>query len=207
MYMNSKFLDMKNILHIISSARGSKSYSYGLSKTIVEKLMATDPSVVITERNLTLEFPPYIDEALVPELYKSPTDYNETSNKLLEYSDTIFNEVKNADIIVIGTPTHNFSISAPLKAWIDLLVRVGISYGFDNTGARVGYLKGKKVYLAIASGGKSSTTAEGNDYLESYIKAVFDAYTGITDIRTFRVEGTIQNDYSKDDYKKIIQNL
>ena len=98
-------------------------------------------------------------------------------------------------------------ISAPLKAWIDLLVRVGISYGFDNTGARVGYLKGKKVYLAIASGGKSSTTAEGNDYLESYIRAVFDAYTGITDICTFRVEGTIQNDYNKDDYKKIIKNL
>ncbi|KUY20579.1 hypothetical protein BAZ12_11505 [Elizabethkingia miricola] len=198
---------MKNILHTISSARGTKSHSYGLSTAILEKLIIANPTATIKERNLTQEFPPYIDEALAPELYKTPADYDETSHKLLEYSDTIFNEVKNADIIVIGTPMHNFSISAPLKAWIDLLVRVGISYGFDNTGARVGYLKGKKVYLAIASGGKSSTTAEGNDYLESYIRAVFDAYTGITDICTFRVEGTIQNDYNKDDYKKIIKNL
>lgn len=162
---------------------------------------------LLKRETLHRNFPPYIDEALAPELYKTPTDYDETSHKLLEYSDTIFNEVKNADIIVIGTPMHNFSISAPLKAWIDLLVRVGTSYGFDNTGARVGYLKGKKVYLAIASGGKSSTTAEGNDYLESYISAVFDAYTGITDICTFRVEGTSQNDYNKYDYKKIIKNL
>lgn len=46
-----------------------------------------------------------------------------------------------------------------------------------------------------------------NDYIESYIKAVFQAYTGITDIRTFRVEGTIENNYSTDDYKRIIQNL
>jgi len=198
---------MKNILHIISSARGQESYSYRLSTAIVEKLMDTDPNASITKRNLTKEFPPFIDEILIPELYKTPKDNNEESKRLLKYSDVIFNDVKNADIIVIGTPMHNFSISAPLKAWIDLLIRPGITYNFDNTGARVGLLQDKKVYLAIASGGKLPDTMRENEYIESYIKTVFQAYTGITDIRTFRVEGTIENNYSTDDYKKIIQNL
>lgn len=198
---------MKNILHIISSARGQESYSYQLSSAIIEKLMSTDPNVNITEKNLTKEFPPFIDEILIPELYKFPTEYNEKSDRLLKHSDTIFNEVKNADIIVIGTPMHNFGISAPLKAWIDLLIRPGITYRFDNTGARVGLLHNKKIYLAIASGGKLPDTMRENDYIESYLKAVFQAYTGITDIRTFRVEGTIENNYSTDDYKTIIQNL
>lgn len=135
---------MKNILHIISSARGQESYSYQLSSAIIEKLMSTDPNVNITEKNLTKEFPPFIDEILIPELYKFPAEYDEKSDRLLKHSDTIFNEVKNADIIVIGTPMHNFGISAPLKAWIDLLIRPGITYRFDNTGARVGLLHNKK---------------------------------------------------------------
>lgn len=195
---------MKNILHITSSPRGKQSYSNGLSTAIVEKLKAPDTTIV--ERNLCLNTPPYINPGFVDELYKNPIDYDQKSALLLEYSDIIFHEVKNTDIIVIGTPMHNMTVSAPLKAWIDLLIRHGITYGYDNTGKRTGYLQGKKVYLAVASGSRLSDWPAGSEFIESYIKSVFGAYTGITDIRTFRVEGTVTPDFSAD-YNKILETL
>lgn len=191
---------MKSALHIISSARGSQSYSKGLSTAIVKKLTDRNEIKSVVERDLTKIFPPFIDEALIGELYKHPENIDKERD---QYSITVLNEIKKADIIIIGTPMHNFGISAPLKAWIDQLVRFGITYSYDNNGARMGHLKHKKVYLAIASGGKLSG---GYEFIESYIKAVFDAYIGITDICTFRVEGTAAPGF-KTDYEEIIQSL
>lgn len=197
---------MKNILHIISSARGSQSYSRGLSSAIVKKLTYKNVIETVVEKNLTDEFPPFIDEALIKEFYKHPEAINEDGKRLLAYSKSIFNEIQEADTIVIGTPMHNLGISAPLKAWIDQLIRFGITYAYNNDGTRTGLLKNKKVYLAIASGGKLSDWSNDHEYIEEYIKAVFGAYAGITDINTFRVEGTANPNF-KENYEEIIQNL
>ena len=197
---------MKNILHIISSARGDQSYSKGLSTAIVKKLTNKNGIQTVVERDLTKTFPPFIDEILISEFYKHPKSISEEGDLLFEYSKAIFDEVYNADIIVIGTPMHNLGTSAPLKAWIDQLVRFGITYEYGDNGERIGRVKNKKVYLSIASGGKLSYWPNGYEFIESYIKAVFSSYIGITDVCTFRVEGTAEGDF-KADYEKIIQNL
>lgn len=197
---------MKSALHITSSARGSQSYSRGLSTAIVKKLIDRNEIGTVIERDLTKEFPPFLDEALIGEFYKHPETVNEEGKQLLKYSHTIFNELNSADIIVIGTPMHNLGVSAPLKAWLDQLVRFGITYGYDNEGARTGYLKHRKVYLSIASGGKLSHWPDGCEFIESYIKAVFGTFVGITDISTFRVEGTAENNFQTN-YEEIIRGL
>ena len=197
---------MKSVLHIISSARGSHSYSKGLSSAIVKKLTEKNDVKTVVERDLTKEFPPFLDPMLIGEFYKNPETIDEDGKLLLKHSGTFFNEINNADVIVIGTPMHNLGISAPLKAWIDQIVRFGVTYWYNTEGVRTGFFKGKKVYLAIASGGKLSDWPDGNDYIESYIKTVFNAYMGITDVYTLRVEGTAVSDF-KADYEQIIQDL
>lgn len=191
-------------LHIISSPRGKHSYSIGLSSVIVKRLLENNIAKTVIERNLTEHVPPYLDKVLIEEFYKAPEKTN--TNPVLLYADSIFHEIKEADIVIIGTPMHNLGISAPLKAWIDQLIRVGITYGYGKNGKREGYLKGKKVYLASASGGKSSDWPENFDFIESYIKAVFNTYLGITDIYTFRVEGTAAPNF-KANYEEIIKNI
>jgi FMN-dependent NADH-azoreductase len=42
-------------------------------------------------------------------------------------------ELLRADLIVIGAPMYNFGLPAPLKAWIDNVVRVGVTFGFDRS--------------------------------------------------------------------------
>ena len=197
---------MKNILHIISSARGKESYSLGLSSALLDKLQKRENVQSIIERDLTKEFPPLLDHQLIFEFYKYPGTTDEQGEKLLKYSNTIYNEIDASDTIIIGTPMHNFGVSAPLKAWIDQLVRFGKTYTYNNDGTRSGVFKNKKIYLAIASGGSSSGLANENEYIETYLKAVFKEYVGITDVETYRVENTAQPQFVAN-YKEILENL
>ncbi|PRB02477.1 FMN-dependent NADH-azoreductase [Chryseobacterium sp. MYb7] len=195
---------MKNILHITSSARGELSYSKGLSSAIVEKISQQNTISQIRVRNLVKDTPPHSDEVSIHEFYKHPELYDEQSKKLLSYADTIVDEVREADIIVIGTPMFNLGLSTPLKAWLDQLIRAGVTYVFDEQWNRVGQFKDKKVYLAIASGGRSINGA--NDYISTYLKDVFRSYTGITDIETYRIEGTMENGFIVD-YESILKEF
>ena len=202
--MKKKFYIMKNILHITSSARGELSYSKGLSSAIVEKISQQNTISQIRVRNLVKDTPPHSDEVSIHEFYKHPELYDEQSKKLLSYADTIVDEVREADIIVIGTPMFNLGLSTPLKAWLDQLIRAGVTYVFDEQWNRVGQFKDKKVYLAIASGGRSINGA--TDYISAYLKDVFRSYTGITDVETYRIEGTMENGFTAD-YESILKEF
>ncbi|XHR93868.1 NAD(P)H-dependent oxidoreductase [Mucilaginibacter sp. UC70_90] len=83
---------------------------------------------------------------------------------------------------------------------------MGVSYKFNADGTKTGCLTSKKVYLAIASGGRLAYWPREYEFIESYIKAVFSAYAGITDVCTYRVEGTAEPNF-RVDYESIIQNL
>ncbi|AZA82360.1 FMN-dependent NADH-azoreductase [Chryseobacterium lactis] len=195
---------MKNILHIISSARGNQSYSKGLSSAIVQKLQQQERINQVIIRNLMKDIPPYADEISIHEFYKNPGSYDEKSTALLSYANKIVDEMREADIIVIGTPMFNLGISTPLKGWLDQLIRAGVTYVFDEQWNRVGQFKGKKVYLAIASGGRR---IEGTpDYISAYLKDVFRSYTGITDVETYRIEGTIEPGFEAN-YDQILGNF
>ncbi|MCZ4263296.1 NAD(P)H-dependent oxidoreductase, partial [Limimaricola sp. G21655-S1] len=76
----------------------------------------------------------------------------------LALSDSLIDELKEADTVVIGVPLYNFTIPTTLKAGIDLVARVGVTFQYTETGPE-GLLKGKRAILAVASGG----TEAGSD--------------------------------------------
>lgn len=98
---------MKRALHITSSARGGQSYSRGLSTAIVNKLVSRNEVGVVVERDLTKSPPPFLDEKLIGEFYKHAGTSDEKGRQLLAYSDAVFNEMNEADIVVISTPMYN----------------------------------------------------------------------------------------------------
>lgn len=49
----------------------------------------------------------------------------------LALSDELVGELLGHDVLLISTPMHNFSVPSGLKAWIDQIVRVGLT--FDHT--------------------------------------------------------------------------
>lgn len=193
----------KTALHIISSARGGESYSKGLSSAIVDRLIEKHEVDTVVERDLTMETPPFLDRHLIGMFYKDPRSLAEEERRLIKYADAVVSDVSKADILILGTPMYNLGMSALLKAWIDQLVRVGVTYGYDENGARKRHLNGKKVYLAIASGGKQDNAEE---FIASHVKAIFNTYVGDTDMQVFRVEGTAMPGFQAD-YQTVLAHL
>jgi len=179
---------MKNILHITSSPRGEASNSTKLGRTVVDKLLQQYPGSTVVTNDVTGRDYDYMRETHVV-AYRSPEDQLTVEQReALQDSDEAVAQMFNADIIVISVPLYNFGIPASLKAWIDHVVRAGKTFSY-HTGKPEGMLKGKKVYLAISSGGiYTDGPMKPMDHAEPYLRFIL-GFIGLTDITTYRIEG------------------
>jgi len=110
------------------------------------------------------------------------------------------------DILVIGAPMYNFSIHSTLKAWLDHIVRAGQTFTYSEKGIE-GLVKGKKVYVALASGGiYSEGLMKGMDFVEPYLRAVLGAI-GLTDITFVRAEGLNMPGVKEEAMEKAIASI
>jgi FMN-dependent NADH-azoreductase len=180
---------MKKILHIISSPRGDASLSIKLGNAVVEKIQAAYPGSTLKETNLVNQQFPHLEEAHIASFYTPAENRTPENLVAIKHSEDAISEIRDADIIVIGVPIYNFNIHSTLKAWIDHIVRRGVTFKYDENGPQ-GLLPGKKVYLALASGGIfSEGPMAGFDFAVPYLKHML-GFIGLTDITVFRVEGT-----------------
>jgi FMN-dependent NADH-azoreductase len=180
---------MKKILHIISSPRGEESFSIKLGHAIVEKIKSTYAGSTVKVNDLVKNQFPHLEEAQITSFF-TPTQHRTPENiEAIRNSDKAIGEIMEADILVIGAPFYNFSIHSTLKAWIDHISRAGVTFRFTETGYE-GLVHGKKIYIALASGGIYSEGAmQPYDFCGTYLKAIF-GFLGMTDVTVFRVEGT-----------------
>ena len=176
------------ILHIISSPLAEASQTIKLGDAIVSKLIANNINATLKTRNLYTQSLPYIGSNEIQAFNTLPEDRSKEQLETVQFSDSLLEEVQEADTIVIGAPMYNFGIPAALKSWIDHLARAGVSFTYTANGP-VGLLKDKKVFLAISTGG---VYTEGNykafDFIEPYLRASL-GFFGIKNITAFRVEG------------------
>jgi len=197
---------MKKILNVISSARGAASNSTQLAAAIIRRLTDQYPGSTVNLRDLVERHYPHLEESHLNAFF-APAE-NETSEykEAIQHSNEAIEEVLEADIIVIGVPIYNFNIPSALKAWLDHLVRAGKTFSYQ-TGRPEGLVTGKKVYLAIASGGVySDGPMKSYDFAEPYLRAVL-GFIGITDVTTFRVEGTNVPDLKETAMQKGIDSI
>ncbi|WP_246252632.1 FMN-dependent NADH-azoreductase [Allomesorhizobium camelthorni] len=91
----------------------------------------------------------------------------------LDVSEALIQEVEAADVIVIGTPMHNFTIPSVLKAWIDQILRVGRTMT-STTAGKVGMLRDRPVFIGVTSGGVfTGDRANQPDFLTPYLSLAF----------------------------------
>jgi FMN-dependent NADH-azoreductase len=180
---------MKKILNIVSSPRGGASYSKQLGEAIISKLLAAYPGSPVKTVDLVQKHWPHLEEAHLTSFYTPVEKYTEQDRAAIRHSDEAIRELVEADIVVIGAPMYNFNIHSALKAWIDHVVRSGKTFSVTASGAE-GLLKGKKVYVALASGMVySEGPMKSMDFIEPYLRNIL-GFIGLTDITFFRVEGT-----------------
>lgn len=180
---------MKKILHLKSSLMGDASYSIKLGNAIVEKIQKKYPNTTVEELDLVESEIPYLTPAVLRTLFIPTEQLTEEDKKRSSLSNDLVKQLLNADIIVIGAPLINFTIHSSLKSWIDHITRAGITFGYDQDGRPIGMVTGKKVYVAMASGGVySEGPGKANDFVVPYLRA-FLGFLGMTDLTIFRAEG------------------
>ncbi len=184
---------MKKILHIVSSVKGKDSFSNKLSNAIIQKLASAYPGSSVHIHDLTQSPFPHLDQMHFTSFYTPEQLRTPEHKEAIKHSDQAIKELMEADIIVIGVPLYNFGIPSTLKAWIDHIVRAGVTFRYAN-GFPEGLVTNKKVYLAIASGGVySEGPMKSHDFTESYLRTAL-GFIGMTDIKAFRIEGALLPD-------------
>ncbi|QJD97225.1 FMN-dependent NADH-azoreductase [Mucilaginibacter robiniae] len=179
---------MKRILHLISSIQGNESYSLKLSKAIIEKVIEKYPGSTVEEVNLNQLDIPHLNPTILQSMFTPGDQLSTEAKESIRYSNEAVKQLMDSEILVIGAPFYNFTIPTTLKAWIDHITRAGITFGYNENGP-IGMVTGKKVYVAMASGGiYSKGPAQGNDFVAPYLKAYL-GFLGMTDLTIFRAEG------------------
>lgn len=196
---------LMNILHIISSPRPD-SFSHRLGNGIIEKLQAANPGGTVTERNLAQHPLPHLEESHIQSFNTPAEGRSSGQQEAIRNSDAVIAEVKAADVIVIDAPLYNFGIPSTLKAWIDHIARRGVTFHYTANGPE-GLVTGKKVYVAMASGGVySEGPAAGYDFVAPYLKTVL-GFLGMTDVTVVRVEGVAVPDLQANALPKALNSV
>jgi FMN-dependent NADH-azoreductase len=179
---------MKRILFLISSIQGSESYSIKLGKAIIEKILAKYPGSTVEEVDLNNPMIPHLNTATLRSIFTPADQLTDDARESLRYTDNAVKQLMAADIIVMGAPLINFTIPTTLKSWIDHITRPGITFSYNENGP-VGMVTGKKVYVAMSSGGiYSEGPGKSNDFVAPYLQS-FLGFLGMTDVTVFRAEG------------------
>jgi len=179
---------MKRILHLMSSIQEKGSHSIQLGQAIIGKIQEKYPGSTLEELNLVNIEIPHLNPAVLRTFFIPGDQLTEEEKASIRFSDEMVSQLLATDILVIGAPLYNFTIHTALKAWIDHVTRVGITFGYGENGP-VGKVTGKKVYVAMSSGGVySEGPGKANDFVAPYLNAFF-SFLGMTDLTVVRAEG------------------
>jgi FMN-dependent NADH-azoreductase len=130
---------MLRLLQIDSSARTGLSgeqphgsHTRRLSARFVRRWLALRPRDAVIHRDVAACPPRPVTGEWVHAAFTPPARRVAWMHAALAESDALVDELASADLIVIGAPMYNFGMPSTLKAWIDNIVRVGRTFGFDR---------------------------------------------------------------------------
>lgn len=179
---------MTSVLHIQSSVRNEGSISRQLTGEFLDQWKATHPGAPVVQRDLAENPIPHLNEQTLGAFFTPAEQRTPEQQEIVRLSDSLVAEVFAADVIVIGAPMYNFSISSTLKAWIDHIARAGVTFKYTESGP-VGLVQNKKVYVFTSRGGVySQGPGKAMDFHETYLRGVL-GFIGITDITFVHTEG------------------
>lgn len=178
---------MGSLLHVSASPRSTASHSRRAGRALVERLGAALPGLGVTRRDLADPALANPDEAFALASLMAADARGPAERAALALSEALIGEIEAADLVVIDTPMHNFTVPACLKAWIDFVVRPRRTFGFRD-GAKVGLLRDRPVLAVVACGGGFDAGAGGQaDFLSPYLRHVLGTI-GLARVEILRLE-------------------
>lgn len=199
---------MKNILIINASANLHDSFSRKLSGNFADSLKNELPNIQINYRELGDGPIPHINQRWIQADRKPADSRTAEDMEILKTSNTLIEELKSTDIIVLATPMYNFSIPSSLKAYLDHIMRFNETFTLASPGGTKPYrglLENKKLFLCLSRGGTDYEKGERNEFMDfqsGYLTMLF-GIMGLDKITEFSLNGTARN--NEDLERELIQ--
>jgi FMN-dependent NADH-azoreductase len=186
---------MTTLLKINASLNNGNGQSSQLANQFVAAYRRRYPGAKIVERDVAAAEPvPHLNAERFGSFITKPEERSAAQRAVVAYSDTLINELKQADVIVLGLPMYNFGLPSQLKAYFDHIARVGETFKYTEKGP-VGQITGKKVYVFAARGGVYVGTPL--DTQTSYVRD-FLRFLGMDDVEFVYAEGLAISPESKE---------
>ncbi|MDE0854988.1 MAG: NAD(P)H-dependent oxidoreductase [Nevskia sp.] len=177
---------MTTLLQINASINNGNGQSSQLAKQFVAAFQNSRPDAKVVVRDVAAAEPvPHLNAERFGAFITKPEERTPAQRAVVEYSDALINELKQADVIVLGLPMYNFGVPSQLKAYFDHIARAGVTFKYTEKGP-VGQLTGKKAYVFAARGGLYAGTPL--DTQTSYVRD-FLRFIGIADVEFVYAEG------------------
>jgi len=176
---------MKSLLQINASMNGHEGQSSRLADAFVAAWRRHHPDAAVTLRDLGADAPPHLTAERFAALTAKPEARSDAQRAVAAYSDALVDELRRADVVVLGLPMYNFGVPSTLKAYFDHIARAGVTFRYTPAGP-VGMLNGKTAYVFATRGGAYAGTAL--DTQTSYVRD-FLRFVGIDDVRFVYAEG------------------
>lgn len=187
---------MKKMLVIHASPRGERSHSRRLGESFLQAWQAANPGAQMTRREVGRAAIPHVSEAFVAaNFYPEPQSLPQVMKADLQLSDQLVGELIEHELLVISMPLYNFGVPSGLKAWIDQIVRMGLTFDItlDSHGNAQyqALLKGKRALIITSRGGNGFGPGGENEamnHADPHLRTVL-GYIGIDDIQVIAAEG------------------
>jgi FMN-dependent NADH-azoreductase len=150
-------------------------FASGLGGELVVRDLAKDPV-------------PHLDAQRFGAFLAKPEARSPAQRAVVEYSDQLIGELRDADTVVLALPMYNFGVPSTLRAYFDHIARAGVTFKYTEKGA-IGLLTGKRAYVFVARGGMYGDSHAHSQYVRDFL-----AFVGIADVTFVYAEGLAMGD-------------
>jgi FMN-dependent NADH-azoreductase len=175
---------MTHVLQLNSSLSGESGQSSRLASEFVGALAAATGATVQV-RDLARQPLPHLTAERFSAFTTPASERSLEQQRHVAESDALIEELRRADVLVLGVPMYNFGVPSTLKAYFDHVARAGVTFRYTAEGP-VGLLTGKRAFVFATRGGRYAGTDAD---LQSAFLRRFLGFIGISDVEFIYAEG------------------
>jgi FMN-dependent NADH-azoreductase len=186
---------MRTLLQIRTSIHGPHGQSSQLAGEFAAQWRTANPGSRVVIRDIGTDPVPHLTAERFAAFLAKPESRTPEQQAVAGFSDALIEELRRADVIVLGLPLYNFGVPSSLKAYIDHIARAGVTFRYGESGPQ-GLITGKRVYVCATRGGLHANTAL--DTQTAYVRDVL-RFLGLTDVEFIYAEGLSLGEAMKTD--------
>ncbi|MCZ7566317.1 MAG: FMN-dependent NADH-azoreductase [Burkholderiales bacterium] len=176
---------MSTLLQLNASIFSADGQSSRLAGKLVTAWREANPGGTVIVRDLAQAPVPHLDAARFGAFLAEPAERTPEQAAVVACSDALIDELRRADVVVLGLPMYNFGVPSALKAYFDHVARAGVTFRYTEKGP-VGLLTGKQAYVIATRGGRYAQTA--GDHQSAFVRQ-FLGFLGIDEVTFVYAEG------------------